>query len=276
MSKVKKILIKARREVLSEIIGNNPSPFKGEGYDFIELREYESGDDIRHIDWNITAKMQTPYIKVFREERELNVVVASMLNGSMHFGSKKFKQDVVAELVALLGYSAIKNSDMFSSYLFADKMYSFTRATKRESVLQKSVESIVEFEPINKKANYTLMHEYLYKSIKRKSLIILIGDFFEEVNFKLLSAKHEVLAIVVRDRLEESPPKFGFSSLLDLESGVNVEGDFNESSVKEYEKKVKEHDLKLFDRFRKQKIRYVKAYTDDSMAIKIRKLFGVM
>ena len=91
MSKLKKILVRARRQVFSELIGNNPSIFHGEGYDFIELREYMPGDDIRHIDWNITAKKQQPYIKVFREERELNVVLVSMLNGSVHFGSKKIQ-----------------------------------------------------------------------------------------------------------------------------------------------------------------------------------------
>jgi len=94
MSKLKKILVRAKRQVFSEISGNNPSVFNGEGYDFIELKEYMPGDDIRHIDWNVTAKMQTPYVKIFKEERELNVVIATMLNGSVYFGSKAFKQDI--------------------------------------------------------------------------------------------------------------------------------------------------------------------------------------
>jgi uncharacterized protein (DUF58 family) len=273
MSKLKKILIKARRQVLSEIIGNNPSPFKGEGYDFIELREYQNGDDIRHIDWNITAKMQTPYIKVFKEERELNVVLALMLNGSIYFGSKKFKQDIVAEVSALLGYSAIKNGDMFSSYIFADKLYEHLKPTKKQSIVDSTTKSVLEFEPINKQANYSLMSETLYKNIKRKSLIILVGDFFEDVNFKLLALKHEVIAIVVRDRYEETPPKFGFSSLLDLESGVNVEGDFNDASIKAYVAKVKAHDKKLFDTFKKERIRYTKIYTDDNVGAKLKNLF---
>ncbi|MCD6432596.1 MAG: DUF58 domain-containing protein, partial [Sulfurimonas sp.] len=124
MSKLQKILVRARRQVFSEMVGNNPSIFQGEGYDFIELREYMPGDDIRHIDWNITAKMQKPYIKIFREERELNVVVASVLNGSVHFGSKKFKQESIAEIVALLSFSTIKNGDLLSSYIFTDRIIS--------------------------------------------------------------------------------------------------------------------------------------------------------
>lgn len=117
MSKLQRILVRARRQVFSEMVGNNPSVFQGEGYDFIELREYMPGDDIRHIDWNITAKMRKPYIKIFREERELNVVVVSVLNGSVHFGSKKFKQDVIAEINALLGFQHLK-MEIYSAPIF--------------------------------------------------------------------------------------------------------------------------------------------------------------
>ena len=115
---LKKLLIKAKRSVFSEMIGNNPSVFQGEGYDFIELREYNMGDDIRHIDWNVTAKMRTPFIKVFREERELNVVVSTMLNGSVHFGSTRLKQDLIAEIVAIVGFNVVKNGDLLSSFIF--------------------------------------------------------------------------------------------------------------------------------------------------------------
>lgn len=114
MNKAQHILLKARRQIIGDRIGNNPSMFRGEGYDFIELREYVPGDDTRHIDWNITAKMQRPYVKVFREERELSVVTVAMLGGSLYFGSGKFKHDAVAEAVALVGYSAIANGDLFT------------------------------------------------------------------------------------------------------------------------------------------------------------------
>jgi len=124
MSKLSKILVRARRQVFSEMVGNNPSIFQGEGYDFIELREYMPGDDIRHIDWNITAKMQKPYIKIFKEERELNIVIASMLNGSVHFGAKKFKQELIAEIVANLSYAILHNGDLLSTHIYADRLYS--------------------------------------------------------------------------------------------------------------------------------------------------------
>ena len=273
MSKLQKILVRARRQVFSEMVGNNPSVFQGEGYDFIEMREYNHGDDIRHIDWNVTAKMQRPYIRIFREERELNVVMASMLNGSVHFGSKKFKQETIAELVALLSFSVLRNGDLLSHYIFADKMYKHDKPSKKMYAVQKYVESVLDFDALNKKSDYKMMADTLYKRLKRKSLLIIIGDFFEIPDFRLLAKKHEVIAVIVRDKLEENPPVMGFSSLSDPESGQMLEGDFNRSSVNAYAKKVAQHDRKLFERFRHDQVRFTKIYTDDVASVKLRRLF---
>jgi len=273
LSKLQKILVRARRQVFSEMVGNNPSIFQGEGYDFIELREYMPGDDIRHIDWNITAKLKKPYIKIFREERELNVVIASMLNGSVYFGSKRFKQDVIAEVNALLSFSTIKNGDMLSSYIFAEKMFSHLKPSKKLYQVHRSVQEIVEFEPLNHKADYKAMADTLFKRLKRKSLIIIVGDFFEVPDLKLLAKKHEVIAIIVRDRLEEHPPEMGFRSLVDPESGSVLEGDFNAQTVKDYGKKVLLHDRELYATLRKHQIRFGKIYTDENVSVGLRRLF---
>ena len=273
MSKLQKILVRARRQVFSEMVGNNPSIFQGEGYDFVELREYMPGDDIRRIDWNITAKMQTPYIKIFREERELNVVVASVLNGSVHFGSKKFKQDTIADIVALLSFSTLKNGDLLSSYIFTDKMVSHLKPSKKLHQVQKSVGEILDFNALNQKVDFKVLSDTLYKRLKRKSLILIVGDFFEIPDFKLLAKKHEVVAIVVRDLLEEKPPAMGFSSLVDPESGAVLEGDFNESSIASYTKKVVAHDHKLYETFRKHQIRFTKIYTSSVAAVELKRLF---
>ena len=273
MSKLQKILVRARRQVFSEMVGNNPSVFQGEGYDFIELREYMAGDDIRHIDWNITAKMQKPFIKIFREERELNVVIASVLNGSVHFGSKKFKQDVIAEVVALLSFSTLKNGDLLSSYIFTDKMESHSKPSKKLHQIQKSVAEILDFDALNKKVDFKNIADTLFKRLRRKSLVIIVGDFFEIPDFKLLAKKHEVIAVIVRDHLEEKPPQMGFSSLVDPESGATLEGDFNKSSVESYAKRVQTHDRELYSRFRKDQIRFTKVYTDASAGVALRRLF---
>jgi len=273
LSTLKKILVRARRQVFSEMVGNNPSVFQGEGYDFIELREYMPGDDIRHIDWNITAKLQTPYIKIFREERELNVVIASVLNGSVHFGSKRFKQDVIAEVVASLSFSTLKNGDLLSSYIFTDKMISHSKPSKKINQIQKSVAKILEFDALHQRVDFKLIADTLFKRLRRKSLIIIVGDFFEIPDFKLLAKKHEVLAVIVRDHLEEKPPKMGFSSLIDPESGAVLEGDFNSSSVESYAKRVHAHDRELYASLRKHQVRFTKVYTDSNASVALRRLF---
>ena len=273
MSKLQKILVRARRQVFSEMVGNNPSIFQGEGYDFIELREYMAGDDIRRIDWNITAKMQKPYIKIFREERELNVVIVSVLNGSVHFGSKKFKQDVIAEVVAQLSFSTLKNGDLLTSYIFTDKMVSHSKPSKKIHQVQKSVDEILKFDALNQQCDFKVLSDTLYTRLKRKSLIIIVGDFFKIPDFKLLGKKHEVVCVVVRDHLEEKPPKMGFASLVDPESGTTLEGDFNTHSVENYAKKVQIHDRELYETFRKHQIRFTKVYTDAGAGVALRRLF---
>jgi len=273
VSKLNKILVRARRQVFSEMVGNNPSIFQGEGYDFVELREYMPGDDIRHIDWNITAKLQKPYIKIFREERELNIVVVSVLNGSVHFGSKKFKQETIAEVSALLGFSTLKNGDLLSSYIFTDRMISHSKPSKKLHQIQKNVDEILGFEAIGEKLDFKVLSDTLFTRLKRKSLILVIGDFFEIPDFKLLAKKHEVVALIVRDHLEEKPPQMGFASLVDPESGVTLEGDFNASSVEAYAKKVHAHDSALYKQLRKDQIRFTKIYTDTNASVALRRLF---
>ena len=273
MGKLQKILVKARRQVFSEMIGNNPSPFHGEGYDFIELREYMPGDDIRHIDWNITAKMQRPFVKVFREERELSVSVVSILNGSVYFGSKRFKQELIAQINALLGFSVIKNGDLLSSFVLTDKIEAVEKPSKNIYAVHKMTQNVLEFDPLGKKVDFKMVADTLFKRIRRKSLIIIIGDFFEVPDFKVLARKHEVVAIVVRDRLEEEPPEMGFASLVDPETNEVLEGDFNAHSIKEYKKHVIQNDRKLFDTFKKHQIRFTKIYTDMNESVMLRRIF---
>ncbi len=276
MSKLKQVLIRARRQVFSEMIGNNPSIFHGEGYDFSELREYQVGDDIKHIDWNITAKMQKPYVKIFKEERELNVALVSMMGGSLYFGSKKLKQDVVSEVVAQISFSVIKNGDLLSHYIVQEELGSVVPPSKRERAVHQSVASILECEVLNRQANYKELGKILMNRIKRKSLVIIVGDFFEIPDLRVLSKKHEVLAVVVRDRIEEKPHAMGFSSLIDPQTGQTLEGNFSASKVAEFAKKVHQHDHQLYDSFKKAKVRFTKVYTDENPFVPIRRLFGVI
>lgn len=273
MKNARQILIKARRQIIGDRIGNNPSMFRGEGYDFIELREYVSGDDTRHIDWNITAKMQRPFVKVFREERELSVVSVAMLSGSLHFGTEKFKIEALAEAVALIGYSALSNGDLFTHFNFSETLRDEVRSSKKRFAVAQSVEGIMGAELLHHRADINAMAQNLYRRLKRRSLIVVLGDFFEIPDLRLLAKKHEVVAIVVRDRFEEKPEPMGFSALIDPESGAVLEGDFNARSVRKYHEKVREHDAALFERLRRDGIRATKLYTDAPASVTLRRLF---
>lgn len=273
MKNSREILIKARRQIVGDRIGNNASMFRGEGYDFVELREYISGDDTRHIDWNITAKMQRPYVKVFREERELSVVSVAMLSGALDFGAKTRKIESVAEVVALIGYSALGNGDLFTHYNFSQSLRDEVRAGKNAFAVTQSVESVMNALLLNHTAEYTAMGQALYKRLKRRSLIVVIGDFFEIPDLRLLAKKHEVVAVIVRDRMEEKPEPMGFTALIDPENASVLEGDFNTASIQKYHEKIRAHDGMLFEQFRRDGIRYTKLYTDSNASVILRRLF---
>ena len=273
MKNTAEILLKARRQIVGDRIGNNASMFRGEGYDFLELREYVLGDDTRHIDWNITAKMQRPYVKVFREERELSIVSVAMLGGALDFGKETRKIEHVAQAVALIGYSAVANGDLFSHYNFSQNLRDEVRAGKKKFAVTQSVHAVMNAPLLNHKADYTAMAQTLYKRLKRRSLIVVIGDFFEVPDMRLLAKKHEVVAVIVRDRFEEKPQPFGFTAMIDPESGTVLEGDFNTASVQKYHEKVRMHDAMLFEQFRRDGIRSTKLYTHSNAVVTLRRLF---
>lgn len=273
MKNSRHILLKARRQIIGDRIGNNPSMFRGEGFDFIELREYISGDDTRHIDWNVTAKTGRPFVKVFREERELNVLSVGLLGGGLYFGSEKFKIESVAEAIALIGYSAVANGDMYGHCNYSETLRDEIRPSKKRFSVQQSVESVLNAEILHRRVDLNHTIQELYRRIKRRSLIVLIGDFFEIPDLRVLSRKHEVVAIVVRDRAEETPSPMGFTALIDPESGAVLEGDFGERSIKRYRERVRAHDSALFEMFRTSGVRATKLYTDANAIVTLRRLF---
>ena len=272
MSRAKELILKAKKSIFSDKIGNNPSIFKGEGYDFVELREYQLGDDIRKIDWNITAKLHQPYIKLFQEERELNIVAVSILTGSTYFGSQRFKQDLIAEIVSILGVSAIRNMDMFSSFIFADSIFHHFRPSKSIHAVQKGVDEVIKFNPLNRGLDREFLIRTLLQKVKRKSLIFIISDFYHPLELKYLAKRNEVIAIVVRDQIEEFPPKFGFATLIDSESGKRIDGNFSYNQT--YIQNIQKHDRELFQNFRKFGIRYLKIYTHQNPLRELKKFFS--
>jgi uncharacterized protein (DUF58 family) len=265
----KKIILKTKKQVYGEMLGNNASLFQGEGFEFSELREYVYGDDVRKIDWKTTAKLGKPYVKVYKEERELNVVVVSMLGGSVYFGTVRQKSDVIAEVVAILGFSAVKNSDLFSHFVFADDLYSVAKPSKKHFAIHQAVEEVVRFEPLGKEANYAALVEMLVKRVKKKALLFIVSDFVGDIDLKFLSKKHDVFAVIVRDRFEENPHQLGYLRLIDMENQKSFEGDIDAQTLKYYKEALHENDEKLYKQFKKRGIRFTKIYTDEEPLLKL-------
>lgn len=268
---VKKIVLKSKKQVYGDMIGNNASLFQGEGFEFAELREYVYGDDIRKIDWKTTAKLGKPFVKVYKEERELNVVVVSLLSGSTYFGTVKQKSDVIAEVAATLGFSAVKNADLFTHMVFADKMYGLSKPSKKLFSVHQAVEDVLNFDPLGKEADYSALVETLVNRLKKKALLFIVSDFVGEIDLKLLAKKHDVFAVIVRDKFEENPSELGYLRLIDMESKESFEGDIDRATLKQYTKALHENDEKLYKQFKKQGVRFTKIYTHEEPTLKLMK-----
>lgn len=268
---VKKIVLKTKKQVYGDMSGNNASIFNGEGFEFSELREYVYGDDVRKIDWKTTAKLGKPFVKIYKEERELNVVVVSILSGSTYFGTVRQKIDVIAEVVSILGFSAIKNSDLFSHIIFADKLYDKSKPSKKLFAIHKAIEDIIEFKPLGKEANFELLIETLHTYLKKKALIFIVSDFVGDIDLNLLSKKHDVFAVMVRDRFEENPKSLGYLRLVDMESKESFEDNIDDNLLAKYKKSLHDNDERLYKSFRKQGIRFSKIYTDEEPISKLMK-----
>lgn len=203
------LLIKAREEVYTLLSGNNFSKLHGERYDLSEIREYQIGDDVRNINWIITAKMGKPYVKELHANRDLSIIVAAMMDGSLYFGYSNEKQKKLTEVVALLGYSAYQNGDLFIDLSYQQSRSSYMPPTKQLYHIEQFVKSLYHCDTLGTKLSYNQHIGDIFKRVSNKSLIFIIGDFLQEVDLSLLAQKHEVVAIIIRDRAEENPLKLG-------------------------------------------------------------------
>ena len=272
---LKKILIKTKKQVFSEIIGNNSTKRKGEGYDFSELKEYEYGEDVKNIDWIISAKMQKPYVKVFHAQKELNVNIVSFLSGSTYFGTDVFKQELIVQIASALGFVCVKQADCFASYIANDNLELCTKKSKQIFNVNFMAEQLYKYDVIGKNIDYKKITQELFKSIQNKSIIFLIGDFFQinTLDLRLLSQKHEIVAIIVRDKFEENPPELGNINFIDPSSNKSFEGVLNKNTIESYIKNIKENDHKLYTHFQNCAIKFIKIYTNEDP---IKKLIGVL
>jgi len=226
LKKVRHIEIRTKRLVNDLFSGEYHSTFKGQGMEFEEVREYQPGDDIRLIDWNVTARTGFPHVKKFREERELSVVLLVDASSSGRFGTReRFKSEVAAELCALLAFSAIKNNDKVGLIIFTDRIEKFVPPKKGRSHVLRLIREIIYFQPEGVATDIGLALEYLTKVIKRKSVVFLVSDFFFEGYTKplqLANKKHDVVAIKISDPRETAFENVGLIELEDAETGEVV------------------------------------------------------
>jgi uncharacterized protein (DUF58 family) len=276
---LKALQLKARHQVYTLLSGHNLSKLHGEGYDFSELREYQMGDDIRKINWTITAKLGKPYIKELHANRELSVVVAALMGGSLYFGSKtnkmvNAKQTKLTEVATILGYAAQQNTDLFTGIRYEQNLIDVTPPTKHLYHIEQFSQTLFEASVLDTKVNYTHSIKDLFKRIHKPSLIFIISDFLEEIDLSLLAQKHEVIAVIIRDSNEESPKKLGDITLRNPQNNVKMDTYFGKRSIEKYLAKLKENDEKLIEHFSRYDIRYVKVFTDDEVVGKLLGLFA--
>ena len=236
LKKVRKIEIKTRR--LSDHIfsGEYHSSFKGRGMTFSEVRQYQFGDDIRSIDWNVTARYHEPYIKVFEEERELTMMLMVDISGSESFGTQQqFKKDILTEISATLAFSAIQNNDKVGLLLFSDEIELFIPPKKGKTHVLRIIRELIEFEPKSKKTDLTFALRYLSNVMKKKAIVFILSDFVDtgyDNALKIVGKKHDVTGIRVYDKLETKLPKLGMVPMRDVESDKIILVNTNSKSVR--------------------------------------------
>lgn len=226
LKKVRKIEIKTRR--LSDHIfsGEYHSSFKGRGMTFSEVRQYQYGDDIRSIDWNVTARYNEPYIKVFEEERELTMVLMVDISGSELFGTtEQFKRDTITEIAATLAFSAIQNNDKVGLLLFSDQIELFIPPKKGKSHVLRIIRELIEFKPVSNKTDIGNALKYLSNVMKKKAIVFVLSDFMDtdyDQTLKIVGNKHDVTGIRIYDKHDETIPNLGMIPVRDAESGKTV------------------------------------------------------
>ena len=223
IKKVRKIEIKTKHLSNQIFSGEYHSAFKGRGMAFSEVREYAVGDEIRTIDWNVTARFNEPFVKVFEEERQLTVMLLVDISASGMFGTRnQLKRETITELCAVLAFSAVSNNDQIGLILFTDKIEKFIPPKKGKSHILRIIRELINFEPTGKATDIALSLKYFTQMIKKKSIAFVLSDFMDEGfadTLKIASRKHDVVALKVHDKADAELPNIGLAQFQDLETG---------------------------------------------------------
>ncbi len=278
LKKVRKIEIKSRGLSNQVFTGHYHSAFKGMGMAFSEVREYQFGDDVRSIDWNVTARLNHPYIKVFEEERELTVILLIDVSSSNNFGtSKSFKSEIVTEIAATLAFSAINNNDKVGVILFSDKIEKFIPPKKGKTHILRIIRELIDFKAESKGTDLSIALQFLNGAIKKKSTVfilsdMILGDF--KKSLQISARKHDIGAFLVHDELEYELPDIVLLKFNDPESGKELIIDTSYKPARDAYKKwwlIQEKSCREY--FNSSGVDFVKVNTNSDFVIPLLKLF---
>ena len=279
IKKVRKIEIKARGLSSNIFAGQYHSAFKGRGMAFSEVREYQYGDDVRDIDWNVTARFHKPYVKVFEEERELTVMLLIDVSGSQDFGTQKLmKRDMVTEIAATIAFSAIQNNDKIGVVFFSDKVEKYIPPKKGRKHILYIIREMLDFQPESKRTDVAQAVEFLTSVSKRRCTAFLLSDFYVRQDFfqqlTIANRKHDLVAIQVYDKRAKELPDVGLMKIVDAETGYEQYIDASSKKLRDaYHRYWNTHQIRLKETFAKCNVDNVSVATDEDYVKALMGLF---
>jgi uncharacterized protein (DUF58 family) len=278
LKKVRKIEIKTRGLSRHIFAGEYHSAFKGKGMAFSEVREYQYGDDIRNIDWNVTARFNHPYIKIYEEERELTVMLIVDVSGSREFGTQfLLKRNIITEMSAVLSFSAIQNNDKVGVIMFSDKVEKFIPPKKGRQHILRIIRELINFEPENRGTSITEALRYLTNAIKKRSTAFLISDFMDnnfEDALKIASKKHDVVGLRIYDIRDTELPSIGLIKMLDAENGEDIWVDTSNNYIRDvYRHSWRKYNEDLNEILSKLGVDYAQMSTNEDYVKPLMNLF---
>ncbi len=278
LKKVRKIEIKTRKLSSNIFGGEYHSAFKGRGMTFSEVRNYQFGDDVRTIDWNVTARYNEPFVKIFEEERELTLMLMVDVSNSALFGTNNaLKKNIITEISATLAFSALQNNDKVGLILFSDQVELYIPPSKGKTHVLRIIRELIEFKPLSKKTDIKVALEFLTRILKKKSITFILSDFISsdyEKSLKIISKKHDLTGIKVYDKFEESIPNLGLVQMFDQETEEIKMIDTSSKSLRDNYKREMSLNFKKFnDLFSKNGAGTISCRTDESYIKKLLNYF---
>ncbi len=277
--KIRRIEIKTRGLTNQIFAGEYHSAFKGKGMSFSEVREYQYGDDIRNIDWNVTARFNHPYVKVFEEERELTVILAIDVSRSGDFGThRQTKKELITEVAAVISFSAIQNNDKVGVIFFSDKVEKFIPPKKGKKHILRIIRELIDYKPQGTGTNITEALRFITNSIKKRSIAFVLSDFIDNDDFekavRITNNKHDLIALQIADKREKEMPDIGLAKFYDPEQDKEIWINTSDSKIRNaYKNFFEQHDRRLQEIFARAKVDAVKLYTGEDYVRPLMNLF---